>query len=108
MIKDIDVSQLPLCTKWIRTKDRKGKRYQLQPGTRIVLERYDQWDPHDGERMLDQLARVSISPNEIRRGDLATEQLRVRFLASDLYKEKDEKGGGVYWSALQGSRVLAD
>ena len=103
-----NISHLPLCDKWIRTKDGKGKRYLLEPGKRAVLEQYDQWEPHEGERVLEQLARVSISDKEVRRRELAANRLRDRFLASHLYKAKDAKGGEVYWSALQASRVLAD
>lgn len=85
-----------------------GKRYQLEPGTRIVLERYDQWLPHEGERLLEQLSRVTTSEKELRRRERAKERLRRRLLVSELYKTKDEQGGDDYWSALQASCVLAD
>lgn len=108
MATDTEIPDLPLADKWTLTKDALGRRYQLEPGTRIVLERYDQWMPHDGERLLEQLSRVSTSEKELRRRERARKRLRTRRLASELYKIKDEQGGDDYWSALQASSVLAD
>lgn len=101
-------SNLPVVTDWIPTKCGRGRCFFLTPGKRIELDKYDQWEPHEGESIFAQLRRVSHLPKEVARREKHALRLREVRIRSPLYQQKDAAGGMVYWRALADSALLAD
>lgn len=93
----------PLC----RTADGQGWVWKLEPGKRVVLDQYDQWQPEDGDDRTGAIheGRIVLSPKELARRAEGAARLKARLGNVPFYRERAEKQGDVYWENLYAGRI---
>lgn len=89
----------------VPTAEGKGRLYRIEPGKRIALERWDQWQPNRDEPLLDRCARVSFSPEERERRRQRAKHLKERLSEVPFYAKAAEKDGEGYSEKFYASRV---
>lgn len=87
------------------TADGKGRLYRMEPGKRVVLDQYDQWEPNKEEPLLVQCARVSLSEAEQDRRKRGAQRLKESFSKIPFYAKAAEKDGDTYWERFYASRI---
>ncbi len=97
----------PIQTASTPTADGKGRLFLMEPGKRVVLGQWDQWQSNDSEPMLEQGHRVFFSDEEIQRRKDGARRLRESFSRIPFYAEAAKKHGDedAYWEGFYASRI---
>src|SRR5688572_27081593 len=97
---------LPLVEASGPTRDGKGRLFKMEPGKRIELSQYDQWESNPEEPFWEQGKRVSFSAEERQRREEGAQRLKARFSSVPWYAEcAAREGGDEYWRKFYASRV---
>ena len=89
------------------TEDGKGRVFKMEPGKRIVLEQWDQWQPNSVEDLQTQISRISRSPKEEERRRLGAQRLKERLCNIPYYALGESKHGNEYWASFYDSGVMS-